>query len=314
MKIIVPGQYPRSERLIAATRDIERKRISQSDLEKVHEDEFKEFKKQQHGATFYSTGLFNMQDLLRPVTQSMDGAKEGTLTRFFETNTFWKLLDADANATINDGKLQKVVDEFYFAKGLYAKDEPLLFTLPFLYLFQTYSSGLTLEKISAILEKVATKLLSYPNKALCFFEPNIGWRKFTEKEKAAGRKLIENIKSHTKAPVYIYSAFYQITQEKEFMYSLPTDGYGIDFYANSIVESMRGFPAQKTLLAGIMHTENTRIETPNMVQDFFKMLGSHIPKEQVIVTPSGPAELLPRVIMDKKITNMKSILQCLKTT
>jgi len=311
MKIILPGQYPRSEKLIAATRDIERKRISFSEMEKIRSDDYAQLKELQAGFPFYSTGLFNWQDLIRPFSECVDASQEGVLTRFFETNTFWKLLDVKGEGHLDENKFEELLERYFFGEGLYKREAPLLFTLPFIFLFQTFSRGLTLEKIAVILEKAALKLLVDPNKALCFYEPNFGWKSFSEEEKKIARTLIERIKKRTQGSLYIYSTFYSIQAERKFFYSLPVDGFGIDFYANSIADCMTDFPKDKTLLAGIIHTTSTRIEAEETVADFMKMLFDFIPKEQVMISASGPSELLPRSVMDKKITNMKRIIECL---
>ena len=39
MNILLPGQYPRSEKLIQATRDFERKRLSLDELQRVEKED-----------------------------------------------------------------------------------------------------------------------------------------------------------------------------------------------------------------------------------------------------------------------------------
>lgn len=294
MSILLPGQYPRSEKLIQATRDFDRKRKT---LEEVRESvlhDVKALEDLQKGFKYKTSGLFEWQDLLRPFSHIIEGAQEGTLTRYFETNTFWRELEAKSHSV-----KQQEIDRFFAHTDL--------ITLPFLYVFQKYSKGLSLDSIESCLYEVASYLLKKPNKALAFFEPTLGFRKLEEAEKKIGRKLIENIKKGSSNPVYIYSSYYPIENEMSFLSSLAVDGIGVDFYANSIDAIMPKFPKDKELLAGIISTETTRIESEEGVSTFKKMIKDFIPT--FLVIPNGPPQFLPRTIMDLKIKNMRELLQ-----
>lgn len=308
MKILLPGQYPRSEKLVAATRDYDRKRVSAEVLEKAQHEDVQSFKELQKNLPYLSPGLFNFQDLLRPIADIVDNCRPGTLTRFFETNTFWHLLEFEGKPSFNESKSDKWIEKYFLGQGAFSKESPIVFTLPFIYLFKEFSTGISIENIANLLEILAKKLLSLPGKTLCFCEPTLGWRPLSNEEKKAGISLLENIKKSVKGPVYIYGFFFSLEKEKDFFYSLPADGYGIDFYANSISGMLDKFPKEKTLLAGILNTDSTLIEKKKSIDEFRQILQSLVPEERVFLTPSGPAELLPRTIMDKKVKNIKEII------
>ncbi|MCE5315910.1 MAG: hypothetical protein LLG04_00925 [Parachlamydia sp.] len=305
LNILLPGQYPRSEALIAATRDVERHRMTDEEVAQIRADDMVQFKNLQEGFPYTSTGLFHWQDLMRPFASVVESARPGGLQRFFETNTFWRVLEGNGKG-IDEEALEQGLDGWFFGDA--SRGTNLLFTLPFLPLFHSFSNGFTLEQSAAILEKVAIRLLSFPNKALCFFEPTIGFRPLKEEEKRWSYRLLEKIRTECKAPLFLYQSFYSIEAEREFFFSLPVDGFGIDFYANSLKDSLSHFPSGKKLLAGIISTETTHIETENSVREFTLLVQDYVSLDQLLVCPSGPAEFLPRNVMDQKVENMKEIL------
>lgn len=305
MNILLPGQYPRSENLVAATRDFDRGRITKEARQKVEQDDLQAFIALQKGLPYLSPGLFGFQDLLRPFIEILDHVNAGTLTRFYETNTFWRMLESDGVPSLRKEKIEGWFAKHYLGSfsGSFSPETPLLITLPFLYLFKDYSKGISLETIASALESVAQHALARPNTILCFFEPTFGWRKLSHQELERGKKLLLHIAKS--GSVYLCSFFFSLARDLDIFFEMPVDGFGIDFYANSVEETMQKFPKNKTLLAGIINTDSTLIESQARVEEFLRLLGK---RRKFYLTPNAPAELLPRSVMDKKVKNLIEIL------
>src|SRR5437868_1730340 len=106
MHILLPGQYPRHEKLISATRDFDHQRISLEDLNLALKKNLIEFITLQKNFPYVSPGLFHWQDLIRPFAEIVRGTHLGTLTRFYETNSFWRILEFGVNAEIDEHKME----------------------------------------------------------------------------------------------------------------------------------------------------------------------------------------------------------------
>jgi methionine synthase II (cobalamin-independent) len=308
MNIILPGQYPRSESLISATRNFDRNRIDLNELEKARKEDVASFKSLQKGFPFYSTGLFQWQDLLRPFGEVLKPSSTVEMVRFYETNSFWRLLECDTEPTLEESQLDHWIEKYFFANKTFLREEPLIFTLPFLFLFQQYSQGISLATISHILKTVALKLAKNPNKMICFYEPSFGWKNIDASEKRAAITFLESIIKETSTPVFIYSSFFSIHKDRDFLFSLPVQGIGIDFFANSFRECVHTFPKDKALMAGILNTESTLIEEENKLKTVIHELYQHISAQQIYFTFSGNAELVPRTVMDSKVNILKKAL------
>lgn len=308
MKIIITGIYPRSENLVSATRDFDRKRISTEELEAVRKDDTADFLKLQKGFKYKSNGLFNWQDLIRPFSEIIENCKVGGLVRFYETNTFVKELEFVDRPVVNKEKLDEWIKRYFLPDITDKNHSNTLFTLPFLYLLKTFSSGISTDRIAEILIDIIPNLPVSDKSAICFIEPTFGFRKIEDDDIKEGISFLDNIKSKINCPVFINTFFFPIRDNKKFIFNLPTDGIGVDFYANSLSEIMDGFPSGRSLIAGIMNVNSTLIEERERILTFTEKLKGFIQSDNIYLSTNGPPELLPKIIMDEKVKNLQEII------
>jgi 5-methyltetrahydropteroyltriglutamate--homocysteine methyltransferase len=86
------GPFPRSEALVAATRDLDRGRTSAEALEELFvrtEREVVDLERRL-GLDTVTAGYLRWADLFRPFAETWEGFTVGPLTRWFETNTFYR--------------------------------------------------------------------------------------------------------------------------------------------------------------------------------------------------------------------------------
>ncbi len=86
------GPFPRSEALVAATRDLDRGRVTPEVVEDLYgrtEAEVVALERRL-GFTTITGGYLRSADLFRPFAETWEGFTVGPLTRWFETNTFYR--------------------------------------------------------------------------------------------------------------------------------------------------------------------------------------------------------------------------------
>src|SRR5207248_2319174 len=113
MQAFAPGIYPRSEKLVQATRDLDRGRTTQEAVDEQvarDRDELVALQ-QQAGLDLLTDGLLTWQDHFRPILEASDGLEPGALTRFLDTNTFYRA----PHATTATPRLSRPLDERYVA-------------------------------------------------------------------------------------------------------------------------------------------------------------------------------------------------------
>jgi 5-methyltetrahydropteroyltriglutamate--homocysteine methyltransferase len=86
------GPFPRSEALVAATRDLDRGRASAESVEELFARTESEVVALERRLGFdgITGGYLRWPDLFRPFAETWEGFTVGPLTRWFETNTFYR--------------------------------------------------------------------------------------------------------------------------------------------------------------------------------------------------------------------------------
>src|SRR5919204_5173888 len=92
MEAFAPGIYPRSEALVQATRDLDRGRTTQAAVDDQRERDFRGLvaAQEEAGLDLVSDGMLDWQDLFRPLAERSHGLEARPLTRFLDTNTFYR--------------------------------------------------------------------------------------------------------------------------------------------------------------------------------------------------------------------------------
>src|SRR5215217_4948364 len=92
IKAYAPGICARSEELVQATRDLDRGRTTEETVEEQRLADLRAFIEAQReaGLDYFSDGLLNWQDIFRPFDERAEGLRPGPLTRFLNTNTFYR--------------------------------------------------------------------------------------------------------------------------------------------------------------------------------------------------------------------------------
>src|SRR5919197_6282552 len=109
LQAFAPGIYPRSEALVQATREVDR------DLAELVSAQ------QAAGVDLLADGMLRWQDHFRPLLEAADGLETGALTRFLDTNTFYR-----APRATGEPRLSQPLDARYVAP----LPGPRLVTLP----------------------------------------------------------------------------------------------------------------------------------------------------------------------------------------
>ncbi|HKD34221.1 MAG TPA: hypothetical protein VKB73_12280, partial [Gaiellaceae bacterium] len=106
-----------------ATRDLDRGRTTQQAVDEQVERDFAELVavQQAAGLDLLADGMLRWQDYFRPLLEGADGLETGALTRFLDTNTFYR-----APHAMGEPRLREPLDERYVAP----LPGPRLVTLP----------------------------------------------------------------------------------------------------------------------------------------------------------------------------------------
>ncbi len=303
IKCYTPGIYARSEELVQVTRDLDRGRTTQEAVEERREADLRSFLDAQReaGLDYLSDGLLNWQDIFRPFDEAAQGLEPGPLTRFLNTNTFYR---APA-VTEETPKLTEPLGEPYFRIGDLPRNRWVA-TLPSPHALALSAAG-ELEP-----RAVAEGVLG----------PQIRWLAgngcamvvLQETALFGGQIDVYPLSDALDAlqsplPLALQLPFGDSGDVLGELVELDVEAIGVDFYATDLEALPRPFP--KALLAGVTDARNSLLEEPEELARFGRELLAELEGELHLV-PNGDLQFVPEKIARQKILRLGEATKILK--
>jgi 5-methyltetrahydropteroyltriglutamate--homocysteine methyltransferase len=289
LQAFAPGIYPRSEALVQATRDLDRGRTTPEAVDVQVERDLAELVSAQQaaGLDLLSDGMLRWQDQFRPLLEGADGLETGALTRFLDTNTFYRA----PRATSADPKLSSPLGERYVAP----LPGPRLVTLP---------SPFALAKGTGIPPKVLAQSVLKPALDGLDVELVVLAEPFLAREEEAELDLLaealETLAGGPKLALWLEFGDAKNVLEQGAA-NLPVEGLGIDFYATHLDDLPDGF--NKLLLAGVVDTRNSAVEEPRDLTLFIERLRRR-GLERIVLVPNGDLQYVSQPIAQQKLARL----------
>jgi 5-methyltetrahydropteroyltriglutamate--homocysteine methyltransferase len=285
LRAFAPGLYPRSEALVQATRDLDRGRTTQEAVDEQVERDLAELVsvQQQAGLDLLADGMLRWQDHFRPLLEEADGLETGALTRFLDTNTFYR-----APKATGDPRLGDPLGERYVA----ALSGPRLVTFPSPFALSR-GTGLSPKQVAdnvlrPALEGVEAELVVLAEPFLAR-EENAELDDLAEALDGLGDDLALWLEFGDAGPLFGRG-----------LAELPVEGIGVDFYATHLDDVPDGF--DKLLLAGVLDARNSLAEEPRELAAFAERLGEKA--ERVALVPNGDLQYVSEPIAREKLARL----------
>ena len=287
MQAFAPGIYPRSEALVQATRDLDRGRTTQEEVDAQVERDLEELisVQQAAGLDLLADGMLRWQDLFRPLVEASTGLEPGPMTRFLDTNTFWFA----PRQTDGAPRLRQPLDESFVAP----LPGPRLVTLPSPWAF-AMSTELTAKEIAEGVLKLEIDALDA--ELVVLSEPFLG-----REERPDLGTLAEALEVLAGGPeLAIQFTFGDAKRVLEAgAADLPVGAVGIDFYATHVSDIPAGFGGKK-LLAGVIDSRSSALEDPQEIASFVAQLEA----DEVALVPNGDLQYVSEPIARQKLARL----------
>jgi 5-methyltetrahydropteroyltriglutamate--homocysteine methyltransferase len=303
IKAYAPGIYARSEELVQATRDLDRGRTTEEAVEEQREADVRSFLNAQReaGLDYFSDGLLDWQDLFRPFDVAARGLEPGPLTRFLNTNTFYR---APA-VTEETPKLVEPLGEPYFRMGDLPRNGWVA-TLPSPHALAASAAGdLTPRAVAEGILRPQIQWLAGNGCAIvvlqeaALFDGRIDLNPLSDALDALQSPL----------PISLQLPFGDSGDTLGGLVELNVEAIGVDFYATDLEALPRPFP--KTLLAGVVDARNSLLEKPEEVARFGRELLEELEGELHLV-PNGDLQFVPETIARQKVVRLGEAAHILK--
>jgi 5-methyltetrahydropteroyltriglutamate--homocysteine methyltransferase len=288
LQAFIPGIYPRSEELVQATRDLDRGRTSQDAVDEQVERDRAAFVSGQHdaGLDLLADGMLSWQDHFRPLLEAADGLETGALTRFLDTNTFYRA----PKATTATPKLSAPLDERYVAP----LSGPRLITLP---------SPFALAKGTGVTPRTMAESVLKPQLESLEADLVVLAEPFLARDEQASlddlAEALEQLAGGPKLAIWFTFGDARPLLEQGAA-DLPVEGIGIDFYATHLTDVPEEFP--KLLLAGVVDARNSLLEEPRELAAFAQRLGDRA--ERIALVPNGDLQYVSERFAREKLARL----------
>ena len=289
MQAFIPGLYPRSEELVQATRDLDRGRTTPKAVDEQTDQDLAQLVSAQQDAGFdlLADGMLRWQDIFRPLVEGSEGLETGALTRFLDTNSFFRA----PNATTAEPKLRAPLDERYIAQ----LPGPRLVTLPSPFAL-SHGTDVTPK---AMAEGVLKPQLDAIDAELVVLEEPY----LAREEKVDLGAVEEALQILAGGPrLALWLTFGNAERVlKHGLADLPVDAIGIDFYATPATDVPEGFG--KMLLAGVIDARSSVLEEPREIAAFIETLrGRGV--EEIALVPNGDLQYVSEQVAREKLARL----------
>jgi 5-methyltetrahydropteroyltriglutamate--homocysteine methyltransferase len=286
VKAFIPGLYARSEALVQATRDLDRGRTTQEAVDEQVERDLAELVSVQQaaGLDLLADGMLRWQDVFRPLVETADGLETGALTRFLDTNTFYRA----PSATNEAPKLGGPLGEEYVSPV----PGPRIVTLPspFALAHGTEVTAKTMAEgvLKPALDGIAAELVVLE-------EPFLA-----RDDEAQPDDVADALRALAGGPkLALWLTFGDAGRLLDNgLADLPVDAIGIDFYATRVDSIPEGF--DKQLLAGVLDARSSVLEEPREIAAFVQQLVERGVSEIALV-PNGDLQYVSEPVAREKL-------------
>jgi 5-methyltetrahydropteroyltriglutamate--homocysteine methyltransferase len=288
LQAFIPGLYARSEELVQATRDLDRGRTSPEAVEEqVERDQAALVSAQQDaGFDLLADGMLRWQDHFRPLLEAAEGLETGALTRFLDTNTFYRA----PKATTATPSLGAPLAERY----VLPLPGPRIVTLP---------SPSALAKGTGVTPKTMAQGVLAPALSTLDAELVVLAEPFLAREENAKlddlAEALEGLAGGPKLAVWFTFGDARALLQGG-AGELPVEGIGVDFYATRLTDVPEGF--SKLLLAGVVDARSSLLEDSRELAEFAQRLGERA--ERIALVPNGDLQYVSQAVARQKLERL----------
>jgi 5-methyltetrahydropteroyltriglutamate--homocysteine methyltransferase len=310
IKAYVHGIYPRSESVVAATRDLDRGRTSPEAVEEsfgLDQDAFVALQRLA-GMDYFSDGLLHWQDIFRPLVESSNGLSARTLVRWFDNNSFFR-----APAVEGEIGLSGLPAVYATAHRV---SEPRVATLPSPLLFSRAAQGgshpndLMSDLAKNVLRPLAERLVAGGHSLIHFQEPWLTYHGVEDEDFKFFSESLGIITDGLGATTVLQTYFGDAGPWASRLPDLPVDAIGIDFIETDLESLGSSWPTG--LLVGCLDGRSSRMESVEETVATVRRVADELQPTSLFVGANSDLELLGRVVADAKVVLLGEVSARLK--
>ena len=298
------GAYPRSEKLVEATRAAVRGRITEADVDNVLLGDIKGVADLQLGARLDSVvdGQLNWQDLFRPFCELFSGVQLGGLSRWFDNNAFYRKPIVVDRVAFKGASIKR-----YFRNDLLPAHAHARAILPGPFTFAIMSQNSAYPSLEDLVDDIAHGLketvVSLRKKGYHYFqfnEPALCVGNRSKRELEVAKRGIEVCAKGAGGKSILQTYFGDASPIIDTLLDYEVDCLGLDFYATS-TRSLADHDFNKELACWCVDGRNSLLESPEDLRKFVAEVREELEPKGLFINPNCDLEFLPQAVAEKKV-------------
>ena len=294
-----PGIYPRSERVVAATRGLERGRVTQAEVDGAYREDLDDFVQVQKQARldFFSDGLLRWQDIFRPLAHAA-GVPARILTRWFDNNAFFRAPELETTLGSRDVILDAIVPDG-------SVPLPRVGTLPSPYMFSRAAAThadrnqLMLDIARDVLQPAARVLAGAGCRLIHLQEPWVGFFGIEGGDVAPFERALAALGDGVDAGIVLHVYYGDAGRFADWLRRLPVHAVGVDLVETDLAALGTGW--EVGLMAGCVDGRSSIVEDEERTAELVRQVAEMVQPPVLYVSSSSDLELLPRDVARLKV-------------
>ncbi len=302
---LLPGTYPRSQTLVQTTRDYDRNRTTK---ETLHEHQTRDTEALIGTQTLHhyptpATGHITWQDPFRPLTPLLNNIQPDTLTRFLDTNTFYRqptiqdepTLKADALPTFLTRHAPRIPTQ----NGLTTLPSPTAWITANKTEHDTYPNTEHAHTLARTLyPTLLERLHERGTRTIALTDPWLS----THPNPTPLLETLTPLHNHHDTPhtLLLHLPFQNATPHLEHIHQQPLHGTLIDLHQTPH-DALENHPTDRALGIGIIDARASLLEREDLLIATIDETLETTQPHTLYITPTGPLEHLPEPIARKKL-------------
>jgi 5-methyltetrahydropteroyltriglutamate--homocysteine methyltransferase len=310
------GPFPRPEALVQATRDLDRGRTTPEAVDELFDRTEREVValEQRLGFDLVTGGYLRWADLFRPFAETWTGFTVGPVTRWFETNTFYRQPILHAPPERVPGAIRERLPAAARAHG--ARRTKVILPGPYTFAGMLDNrSGETREGLShrlgRLLAQEVQELASDGHAVFQFQEPLLV---VDPPEGAAAEAVLAAYRSIAAASVsattIVWTYFADAAPSFGLLDRLPVNVIGVDLAETEPSELAR-LPEGKSIGLGCLDPRTSLVESASDLAGIVRGVQERIRPPSIWLGPGGPLDLLPYDAAARKLAVLPAARQAL---
>ncbi len=318
----VTGVLPRSRKLIEITRAYERGKISKKELEESFEKATESAIKAQisAGLDYITDGMLKWQDLLRPFTEDLKGITVGSLTRWFNNNTFYRKPIITDHVKREEDVVNKIIQLEKLPKNL-----PWKAILPAPYTFVSLSDNQYYKdeaefmfKFAEIINEEIKSLAETGFSYIQLSDPALVYEpltpKFRKEKLALVNDVLETAVKGITTKTCLQTFFGDFSKILPEALDFPVDHLGIDLYETDF-EKLKEYSFEKGVALGLIDSRSSLVEEQDELVAAAEQIIESIYRsriEEVFICPNCDLDFLPWERAEEKMKVISSVTKRLR--